>query len=178
MAEGVEWLVLVDDQDNEIGTETRENCHRGRGLRHRAFVVYLFHGKRLLLQRRSMKKLLWPGYWDVSVTSHVYRGETYEEAGLRRIQQELNCRVDRLERVLAFTYWAPYGDYSENEYCVLLVGDFDGKARPNPDEVMDTRYQTLMELKRDLESRGDEYTPWLKLSFEKFLRHEVAKRYL
>jgi hypothetical protein len=35
-----------------------------------------------------------------------------------------------------------------------------------------------MELKRDLESRGDEYTPWLKLSFEKFLRHEVAKRYL
>src|SRR5436853_404501 len=79
-----EILIRVDDKDNQVGTDTRENCHLGRGLRHRAYVVFLFHGGELLLQRRSREKLLWPGYWDVSYTSHVYPGETYFEAALRR----------------------------------------------------------------------------------------------
>ena len=38
----VEWLVLVDDNDKELGLDTRENCHKGMGKRHRAFVVFLY----------------------------------------------------------------------------------------------------------------------------------------
>jgi isopentenyl-diphosphate delta-isomerase type 1 len=93
LTDQVEWLVLVDDNDRELGLDTRENCHKGNGRRHRAFVVFLFKDGKMLLQRRSMKKKLWPGYWDVSVTSHVYKGETYENAGIRRSQQELGTKV-------------------------------------------------------------------------------------
>jgi isopentenyl-diphosphate delta-isomerase len=175
MDTNVEWLVLVDDHDNEIGIETRENCHKGKGLRHRAFVVFLFDGKKLLLQRRSMKKLLWPGCWDVSFTSHVYHGETYEQAGFRRAKQELGVGVRMLERVLSFTYLASQGDYSENEFCVLLVGVLNDRAKPNPDEVLELGKMEPRELESDIRRNPENYTPWLKLAFEKYMQHDSGR---
>ena len=165
----VEWLVLVDDNDKELGLDTRENCHKGMGRRHRAFVIFLYDKDgMMLLQRRSMKKKLCPGFWDVSVTSHVYEGETYEEAGIRRSKQELNVNVRNLERKLDYTYWAKFGDYSENEFCVLLVGKLEGEPTPNPDEIMETRYITMEDLAADMSKSPDRYTPWFKIAFEKY----------
>jgi len=164
-----EILIRVDDNDNQVGTDTRENCHLGRGLRHRAYVVFLFNKERLLLQRRSRKKLLWPGFWDVSYTSHVHPGETYFEAIQRRGVQEIGITPKNLKEVFAFTYEAPFGDYSENEYCRLFVGDFDGRFRANPNEVMDTKFVTLSKLDKDL-NKNDKYTPWLRLAFEGFMQ--------
>jgi isopentenyl-diphosphate Delta-isomerase len=165
----VEWLVLVDDDDRELGLDTRENCHKGMGRRHRAFVVFLYDkdGK-MLLQRRSMKKKLWHGYWDVSVTSHVYKGETYEQAGIRRSMQELNTKVTSLERVLDYTYFAKFGDYCENEFCVLLIGKLGGPVAPNPDEIMETKFVTMEALGEDMAKNPDSYTPWFKIAFEKY----------
>jgi len=171
-----EMLVRVDENDNQVGTETRENCHLGKGLRHRAYVVFLFHDGRLLLQRRSTQKLLWPGYWDVSYTSHVHPGESYLEAALRRGLQELGVKPKKLRDLFAFTYEAKFGDYSENEYCKLLVGDFDGSFRPNPAEIMETRFANLDELKKDLR-RNSNYTPWMRLAFDGFLRERALGRH-
>jgi len=169
----VEWLVLVDDNDKELGLDTRENCHKGMGKRHRAFVVFLYDKEgRMLLQKRSMKKKLWPAFWDVSVTSHVYQGETYDEAAKRRSRQELNADVKRLERKLDYTYWAKFGDYSENEFCVLLTGKLEGPVKPNPDEIMETKYLTEDELGADMSKNPDEYTPWFKIAFEKYSQRE------
>jgi isopentenyl-diphosphate delta-isomerase len=172
-----EILVLVDEHDNEIGTDTRENCHAGKGRRHRAFTVFLFHDSKLLLQQRSTKKLLWPGAWDVSYTSHVYPGETYQQAAVRKAGQELDARVPHLDDVHSFVYFAPQGTNAENEFCRVLVGDFDGKISPNGDEMAAVRWATLDEVERDFHSHPDRYTPWFKLSFEGFVRHPSSKKY-
>jgi len=142
----VEWLVLVDDNDKE---------------------------GRMLLQRRSMKKKLWPAYWDVSVTSHVYKGETYEGAGIRRSKQELNVDVKILDRKLDYTYWAKFGDYSENEFCVLLTGKLEGPAKPNPEEIMETKYITMDKLGADMSKSPEKYTPWFKIAFEKYAQQKA-----
>ena len=172
-----EILILVDDNDNEIGTDTRENCHSGKGKRHRAYTALLFHRGRLLLQQRSKKKLLWPGAWDVSFTSHVYPGETYQQAAARRAVEELKAKVGGLEDVHSFVYFAPQGANAENEFCRVLVGDFDGKVTPNPDEMMSIRWAKTSEVAEDLRKHPESYTPWFKLSFEGFMRNPVSKRY-
>lgn len=177
MQDKTEILVLVDENDNELGVETRERCHSGKGLRHRAYVVFLFNNKRLLLQQRSKEKLLWPGYWDVSFTSHVYPGETYIEAARRRGRDELGIDIKELKEVYSFVYWAPFGKYSENEYCKLFVGDFDGKLSPNPHEIMNIRFVTLNELGRELDKNKEVYTPWLRLAFEGFIKSDISKNY-
>ena len=172
-----EILVLVDDADNELGTDTRENCHQGSGKRHRAYTVFLFHSGKLLLQQRSEKKVLWPGSWDVSFTSHVYPGESYEQAAKRKGRQELDAEFGPLTHVHSFVYFAPQGDWAENEFCKLFVGEFDGKVNPNPDEIRATKWVTLRGLKSDLQSNPSDYTPWLKLSLEGFLKSPISKKY-
>ena len=167
----VEWLVLVDEKDKELGLDTRENCHKGMGRRHRAFVVFLYDKDgRMLLQRRSMKKKLWPAFWDVSVTSHVYKGETYEGAGIRRSRQELNAVVRKLDRKLDYVYFAKFGDYCENEFCVLLTGKLEGPVKPNPDEIMETKLVTMKELGEDMTKHPEVYTPWFKIAYERYAK--------
>lgn len=170
-------LILVDDKDNEIGTDTRENCHAGKGKRHRAYTVFLFHDGKLLLQRRSSKKLLWPGGWDVSYTSHVYPGESYQQAAARKAKQELDAKIPELSDVYSFVYFAPQGNNAENEFCRLLVGDFDGRFAANPDEIMETKWATVDELAADLKAHPGSYTPWFRLSFDGFMAHPSSKRY-
>jgi isopentenyl-diphosphate delta-isomerase len=177
MPQKQEILVLVDDNDNEIGSETREKCHLGIGLRHRAYVVFLFNKGKLLLQQRSAQKLLWPGYWDVSFTSHVYPGETYSHAAARKGAQELDAEFKELTDVFSFVYWAPFGRYSENEYCKLLVGEFDGRIKPNINEIEDTRYANLADLERELKEHSEKYTPWLKLAFDGFMKSKHSRKY-
>ena len=172
-----EILILVDDNDNEIGTDTRENCHSGKGKRHRAYTAFMFHGGKMLLQQRSSKKLLWPGAWDVSFTSHVYPGETYQQAAARRGLQELGARVGPLEDVHSFVYFAPQGGNAENEFCRVLVGDFDGKISPNKDEMMAIRWAKLSEVQADVRAHPDSYTPWFRLSFEGFLKSPASNKY-
>jgi len=172
-----EILVLVDENDNQIGTDTRENCHSGNGKRHRAYTVLLFHDGKLLLQQRSRKKLLWPGAWDVSFTSHVYPGETYSQAAARKGLQELNAKVGDLTDVHSFVYVAPQGKNAENEFCRLLVGSFDGRVTPNTDEIMAVKWANVKEVAKDLTAHPDSYTPWFRLSLEGFMKSPVSKAY-
>jgi isopentenyl-diphosphate Delta-isomerase len=169
-----EILVLVDENDNEVGTDTRENCHAGNGRRHRAYTVFLFHGGKMLLQRRSPKKLLWPGAWDVSYTSHVYPGESYQQAAERKAAQELQAKVGKLTDVHSFVYFAPQGKNAENEFCRVLVGEFDGKVRPNADEISEVRWAKVKDAAEDLKAHPEAYTPWFKLSLEGYLASGAA----
>lgn len=172
-----EILVLVDEHDNEIGTDTRENCHLGNGRRHRAYTVFLFHDGKLLLQQRSAKKTLWPGAWDVSFTSHVYPGETYAQAAARKGKHELGAKFGELRDVYSFVYFAPQGRWAENEFCRLLVGEFDGRVMPNPDEIGAIKWVTLRQLSEALRADPAPYTPWLKLSFDWFIKHPISKTF-
>ena len=174
---GQEILVLVDENDNQVGTDTRENCHRGSGKRHRAYTVFLFHNGKLLLQQRSRQKLLWPGDWDVSFTSHVYPGESYHDAANRKAVQELGAKIGELTDAHSFVYFAPQGAHSENEFCRLLVGEFDGRVKPNPDEISAIRWMRIDEVVNDLRDHSDSYTPWFKLSLQGFLESPLVNRF-
>ena len=155
----METLILVDDNDNPIGTATREECHRGSGRRHRAFAIFLFDNKnRILLQFRSKNKL-GGNRWDASAISHVRNGETYETATDRCMKFELGISVP-LEKLSGFTYTEPYDGYSENEYCAVLVGKYDGKVKPNKEEIDRIKYMTFDEIKKDVAKNPKMYTKW------------------
>ena len=42
----MEKLILVDEYDQEIGSELKEDCHLGEGILHRAFSVFIFTVKK------------------------------------------------------------------------------------------------------------------------------------
>jgi isopentenyl-diphosphate delta-isomerase len=51
-----EYVILVDEQDNDIGVMEKMQAHQ-EGLLHRAFSVFVFNDKKeLLLQQRALSK--------------------------------------------------------------------------------------------------------------------------
>lgn len=154
-----ETLILVDDNDNPIGTASRDECHKGKGKRHRAFVVFLFNKKgRVLIQFRTKDKL--GGHrWDITATSHVRKGETYDSAAERCLKHELGISVP-LQKIGAFVYTENYEGHSENEYCAVLVGKYDGKVYPNKKEIDEIKFPTLEEINQGLSEDQSKYTKW------------------
>ncbi len=162
-----EYLILVDKNDKQIGTEEKVKCHLPNGILHRAFTALLMDKDgNLLLTRRSPKKMLWGGDWDGTVASHPREGETYVSSGERRMPEELgiSCKLDYLFK---FEYHIPYKDVgSENEICATLLGIIDHDTNLNliEDEISEFKWISPSELVKDLENNSKIYCPWMLIA--------------
>jgi len=167
-----EPLILVDEQDREIGYRHKRECHSGHGILHRAFSIFLFDGQgRVLLQQRSAVKPLWPLYWSNSCCSHPRRGESLDQATRRRLREELNLDSE-LEYLYKFIYQADYGDIgAEHELCHVYIGAASGQIEVHPDEIADWRWTPMELVSRELRDEPERYTPWFKLEWSELMRH-------
>lgn len=159
-------LILVDSRNRVIGHADVQRCHDGDGLLHRAFSVFLFDTRgRVLLQRRSRAKRLWPGYWSNSCCSHPRRGESVTAAASRRLREELGVRA-AVKLLYRFEYQAKFGRRgSEHELCSVLIATSDAPVQANPDEVEEWRFAAPGEVDRSLAANAGEFTPWMKLEW-------------
>ncbi|MEM1412629.1 MAG: isopentenyl-diphosphate Delta-isomerase [Pseudomonadota bacterium] len=171
----LEELILVDENDVEIGHSTKSGCHDGQGLLHRAFSVFVFNSAgEVLLQQRAAEKRLWPGYWSNSCCSHPRRGEALEQAVHRRLEQELGIHCS-LSYLYKFLYHACYGDAgSEYELCSVFVGTSDDPVRANTTEISACRYITPAALDAELEAHPERFTPWFKLEWPR-VKHQLPQ---
>ncbi|HKL50588.1 MAG TPA: isopentenyl-diphosphate Delta-isomerase [Wenzhouxiangellaceae bacterium] len=163
-----EPLILVDENDNEIGYRPKVDCHTGHGTLHRAFSIFLFDNRgRVLLQQRAAGKPLWPLYWSNSCCSHPRRGESMQQALHRRLYEELGVDAE-LEFVYKFIYQADFGDAgAENELCHVYIGaSAGGEVRVHPDEIADWRWVPMDDVTRELENDPARYTPWFKMEWK------------
>ena len=81
-------------------TAPRWLCHL-LGLRHRATHILLRSPQDLLvLQVRSPTKADWPDHIDTSVGGHVRAGQSFLEAGLAEMEEELGLPAQRLATFL------------------------------------------------------------------------------
>ena len=162
-----EFLILVDKNDNPIGTEEKVKCHLPNGKLHRAFTVLLFdRNHRLLLTRRSETKMLWPGDWDGTVASHPRKTETYVSSAERRLPEEIgaSCKLDYLFK---FEYHVPYKNIgSENEICGTLIGivSDDFQMKLVEDEISEIKWISENELFSDIMKNPETYCPWMLLA--------------
>lgn len=116
----------------------------------------------VLLQRRSQSKL-GGGRWDVSATSHVRRSETYEMAIARCAAHELGIGQPLAwRRVLSYVYTERLGEWSENEFCSLFAGRYDGPLSPNFTELEELRWVRLADLASEIRVDPVQYTGWLR----------------
>lgn len=163
-----EPLILVDGNDAVRGFDTKVNAHRGTGTLHRAFSIFLFdQHQRVLLQKRSGQKPLWPGFWSNSCCSHPRRGESYGFATRRRLREELGVAAD-LEFVYRFEYHAQFGDLgAEHELCTVFIGCINANRplQPNRAEVEDWGWFAVDEVDRWVASGHNELTPWFLLEW-------------
>ena len=170
-------LILVDEADKFLGYAGREECHTGRGRRHRAFVTALFDKQnRILLQRRKHK--LFNNFWDLTAISHPLHtkngDETYQQASDRALLKELGVKNISVKKVGGFNYFARDGKNCENEYCAVLVGNYDGKFRANKSETYGAKWVKFSDFVLDIKRNPKRYTKWARLSVKE-LKSEDSK---
>ncbi|HKK51865.1 MAG TPA: isopentenyl-diphosphate Delta-isomerase [Myxococcota bacterium] len=167
-----ESVILVDDQDREIGTAEKLAAHRDGGRLHRAFSVFLVDGRgRLLLQRRSASKYHFPSLWTNACCSHPRPGEEVIDAARRRVREELGVDAS-LRPVFCFIYSAEdaASAFTEREYDHVLLGRLSVEPRPDPDEIEAIEWRDPDLLLADVESRPERYTPWFRVALPKLLQ--------
>ena len=159
-----EYLILVDEKDNPIGTEEKVKCYLPNGLLHRAFTALIFDKNgRLVLTKRAKEKMLWPDDWDGTVASHPRESETYVSSGERRMPEELGIQC-KLDYLFKFEYHVPYKDVgSENEICGTLIGiaDDSSQFRQIEEEIDEIKWISAKDLLSELKTNPKIYCPWM-----------------
>lgn len=164
----MERVILVDEKDNEIGTEEKMKAHQNGGKLHRAFSILIFNSKNeTLLQRRALKKYHCPGLWSNTCCSHPRPGETVLEAAHRRLKEECGFDTD-LKEIFSFIYKVNFDNgLTEWEFDHVLVGKYDSEVKPNPDEVEECKWIEMEKLKKEVEKNPEKFTPWFRLILQK-----------
>lgn len=163
-----EHVVLVDEDDNDLGTMEKLAAHLDGGTLHRAFSVFLFDKDgRVLMQKRASGKYHFGGLWTNTCCSHPRLGEAPVEAGRRRLMEEMGIEAT-VDALTTFLYRASDAEsgLTEHELDHVLTGRFDGEPELNPDEAEDWRWMTPDEIDAGLAQTPGEFTPWFPLAWQ------------
>lgn len=162
-----DFVILVDKNNKKLGVEEKIKAHID-GKLHRAFSIFIFNSKgELLIQQRAKNKYHSEKLWSNSVCSHPRPNETYLQATHRRLKEEMGFDC-KLKKLFCFIYNTGFHNgLTENEYDCVFVGKFDGKPKINKKEIMNHKWISLNELKKDILKNPNKYSVWLKIALKK-----------
>ena len=169
--EAEELVVLINEKDEVQGLMNKLEAHEN-GLLHRAFSVVLFNKKgEMLLQKRASSKYHSPNQWTNAVCSHPRDEESYKNAALRRLNEELGITTDITEK-FHFIYKADVGgNLWEHELDHVFIGEYEGDFQLNQDEVSEVRYISMEELNSEVSSNPENFTEWFKIILKEYQQH-------
>ena len=154
---------VVDASDAVVGRERRSVVH-AKKLFHRSAHVLVFcdlalGGRHVLLQRRSAKKDLYPLLYTTSVSGHVDSGETYLQAALREMREELGIEPD--SPAMRYLGKLPPSKTTANEFTAVYryFCPFDTRFAPPPDEVDALLWLPVAEFERQIAASPQNFTP-------------------
>lgn len=170
----MEKVILVDNDDNEIGTMEKMEAHR-KGALHRAFSVLVFNSKgEMLIQKRAKTKYHSGGLWSNACCSHPRPGEDTAVAAKRRMKEELGIDVQP-EFLYKFKYKVQLeGDLTEHELDHVYECIYDGEPISNPDEIDDHQFLSLEELTHNIQDTPQRYSYWFNLILKHY-NNEIKK---
>ena len=170
-----EYVVLVNEHDNQIGIMEKMAAHIVPRL-HRAFSIFIFNSKgELLLQQRAHTKYHSPGLWTNTCCSHPRNGESVDKAAERRLLEEMGLQCP-MHEVFTFIYKAPVGlGLVEHEYDHVFFGQCDDTPVINTEEVASWKYMSLDDIAEDMKAHPECYTEWFKISFDEIIRHSEER---
>lgn len=159
-----ERVVLLDESGTRIGDASKAEIHTDFTPLHLAFSCYLFNDTgQLLLTRRALSKLTWPGVWTNSFCGHPGPGEEIEAAIHRRAEEELGAQVHDVTVIDPnFRYRATDASgVVENEICPVYTARISGDLRPRAAEVAEAQWAELAAVIDATRLTPFAFSPWM-----------------
>lgn len=163
----MEYVVLVDEQDNAIGTMEKQQAHV-EGVLHRAFSIFIFNSEnKLLLQQRASSKYHCGGLWTNTCCSHPREKENILDAANRRLHEEMGMQCE-LKPIFSFVYKAEFENgLTEHEFDHVFFGQSNQVPELNLEEVEGYRYIGLEDLQVEIKEDPQKFTPWFLIALDR-----------
>jgi isopentenyl-diphosphate delta-isomerase len=157
---------IFNELNEKIGTAKRKDVHR-EGYYHRSVHVFIINSKKqILMQKRVAHKDIAPNAWDLSVAEHLKPGETFRDAAVRGLQEEMNIclppdKFVRIREAMLYKYTYSSKNIKDFEFNECWKVHYDGPFKIDPEEVAEAKWVTLDELMQLFETTRNILTPWL-----------------
>lgn len=153
MSAANEIVAIVDARNTVIGAAPRWRM-RAHRLLHRSTYILVFHPEgALYVQKRTMTKDVFPGYYDPATGGVVLAGEEYEESAMRELEEEMGIRHVPLTRFSDF-YFA---DERTQVWGAAFSCVYDGPLSLQAEEVESVSLMTMDEIFQ--RARTEQFTP-------------------
>ena len=147
-----EFLEIYSSSGKKTGKKaTKSHIHK-KGLFHATVHVWIFSERgNVLIQKRSTKKKLNPGVWDVSVAGHVEYKEDINVAAIRETLEETGIYIKEkdLFKLGIYTSVSNYPQIIDKEFhhtYVLKIDEVKINLNYKNDEVDDLKLISLEEM--------------------------------
>lgn len=113
----------------------------------------------LLLARRADHKAQDPGLWGPSVTGKLEEGETFEDAVVREVEEELNLSRDLLTPSFLFDTNFRHPDGETRQFKVFIANissEVAQNVRIDANEVAEVKWLSIKKIKALLNSKPGE----------------------
>jgi len=135
-----EILDIINMDDQVIGQATRWEIYEKK-LMFRVAHVMVRNSKWDFLFQRRATHISSPLHWTASAWGHVHRGETYEEAAIRELAEEVWIRVSEVR-----TLWKFFHDGKGlPKFIYLVAATSDDTPVFDPTEVDSVQFFTPAE---------------------------------
>ena len=133
---GQEIITIVDRDNRVTGTAARWIMRRDN-LIHRASYILVFNDfAEVFIQKRSMSKDIYPGFWDLAAGGVVHANESYEESAIRELEEELGIADIPLK--YHFDYF--FDDTANKVWGGIFTCRHQGPFRLQEEEIDEGRF--------------------------------------
>jgi isopentenyl-diphosphate delta-isomerase len=153
-----ELLDIVSDDDVVMDQQMRSTVHQ-LGLLHRGVHVFLFTSDgKMLVQKRSADRAAEPSALDCSISEHVKAGESYRDAAVRGLREEMGLWDVSMKPLARFKM--KYGP-NDNEISTLYEGVVDpSRVIFDREEIEEINYYTIDEIHEMMKNTNVKFCGW------------------
>lgn len=158
-----EIVAIVDAHNTVIGSAPRREVRTSK-LPHRSTYIFVFNSKgELFVQKRTMTKDIYPGYYDPCTGGVVLHGESYELSAARELEEEVGIRDVPLTRHFDFYFEDDFGRVWGSVFSCV----YDGAMVLQKEEVESGAFLPIATILQWAQT--DLYTPDSLLALHRYL---------
>lgn len=158
-----EIVDLINEKDEIIGRAKRSEVKRKRML-YRCAGIYVKMNGKIVIEKRAARKELRPGSWSI-VEETVKSGETFKQAAVRGVKEELGLDVKNLKFVGKKIIVDPR--YPDTFLLCVFSCEGKGKIRLQESEVEKVKLMAIKQAERML-GKEEMVSPGLGQTFEMY----------
>lgn len=166
----MEKVDQVDAHDNIVATITRKQAHNEE-LLHRGIIVLVFNPEgELFVQKRSAHKSTFPSLLEGSLSGHVKAGETYEQAALRELREELGI-ITTPAKLKFITRFGLHEGCERMLAGLYALRDYRGEPTLDKEEVESGQWIAIEALEKEMKKEPSKFSPVFLKAYSEFKDH-------